>query len=140
MITQLHNNFDLEIASRPDSLNLVERLIESIRDEYKVCENDFGNIIVAVTEAVNNAITHGNNCDPGKKVNIQCSMNPDSTMKFIIADQGNGFNHYDLPDPTAPENLENPSGRGIFLMKNLADQVIFADDGRIVELTFKING
>ncbi|MCB0395284.1 MAG: ATP-binding protein, partial [Flavobacteriales bacterium] len=45
-----------------------------------------------------------------------------------------------VPDPTAPENLEKPTGRGIFLMKNLADEVEFSDDGRKVELTFRLSG
>jgi serine/threonine-protein kinase RsbW len=56
---------------------------------------------------------------------------------FIISDEGTGFDYYNLPDPTAPENLEKETGRGVFLMKELADQVIFSENGRVVEMYFK---
>ncbi len=57
-------------------------------------------------------------------------------VKFEIEDQGTGFDYDNLQDPTAPENLENPGGRGIFLIRHLADEVEFTKDGRKVELTF----
>ena len=60
-------------------------------------------------------------------------------VRFTIEDQGPGFNHDNLPDPTAPENIENPGGRGIFLMKHLADEVSFSQEGRKVELTFYLD-
>jgi serine/threonine-protein kinase RsbW len=91
---------------------------------------------VAVTEAVNNAIIHGNKCNPDKKVKVYYEVDGDRIM-FSVADEGTGFDYYNLPDPTAPENIEKPSGRGVFLMKHLADQVIFADNGKTVEMYFK---
>lgn len=129
----------LEIQSKPDSLSAVERMIEDVRDNYQVSEDTFGNMLVALTEAVTNAMYHGNKSDPEKKVRIQygCVHN---TLTFTIADEGKGFDFYNLPDPTAPENLEKECGRGIFLMKNLADQLIFSDGGRVVELNFKLSG
>jgi serine/threonine-protein kinase RsbW len=60
-------------------------------------------------------------------------------IKFVIKDEGQGFNYQNLPDPTAPENIEKPGGRGIFLMKHLSDEVDFKDAGRIVELSFYVN-
>jgi serine/threonine-protein kinase RsbW len=60
-------------------------------------------------------------------------------IKFIVKDEGRGFNYENLPDPTAPENLEKIGGRGIFLMKHLSDEVQFKEQGRIVELSFYMN-
>lgn len=126
----------LQVVSQPESINIVEKLIEDLREEHNIHEDCFGNILVAVTEAVNNAIQHGNNFDPAKKVNITYEVEGDSLM-FTVQDDGPGFDYYNLPDPTAPENLEKPTGRGIFLMKHLSDQVIFSDNGKTVEMYFK---
>ena len=59
-------------------------------------------------------------------------------LVFIVKDQGPGFDFNTLPDPTAPENLEKMSGRGIFIIKQLSDMVIFSDDGRTMEIHFKL--
>lgn len=126
----------LEINSRPESINIIEKLIDDMRSEHNIHEDAFGNILVAVTEAVNNAIQHGNKYDPNKKVKVTYEME-EETMSFTISDQGSGFDYYNLPDPTAPENIEKPTGRGVFLMKHLADQIIFSDNGKTVELFFK---
>ena len=127
----------LELNSNAESISVVERMIEEVRDSYHVSEDTFGNMLVALTEAVTNAIYHGNKSDPGKKVRIHygCVHN---TLTFTIADEGPGFDFYNLPDPTAPENLVKECGRGIFLMKHLADQLVFSDGGRVVELNFKL--
>ncbi|HNR19696.1 MAG TPA: ATP-binding protein [Bacteroidia bacterium] len=126
----------IEISSRPESINIIEKLIDDMRSEHDIHEDAFGNILVAVTEAVNNAIQHGNKYDPNKKVKVTYEME-EETMSFTISDQGSGFDYYNLPDPTAPENIEKPTGRGVFLMKHLADQIIFSDNGKTVELFFK---
>ena len=126
----------IEITSRPESINVIERLIDDMRSEHNIHEDAYGNILVAVTEAVNNAIQHGNKYDPNKKVKITYELE-EETISFTITDNGSGFDYYNLPDPTAPENIEKPTGRGVFLMKHLADQIIFSENGRMVELYFK---
>jgi serine/threonine-protein kinase RsbW len=128
----------IELDSKPESLSVVERMIEEIRDTHNVSEDTFGNILVAMTEAVTNAIYHGNKSDSSKKVRIQYGF-IQNTLSFTVTDEGPGFDFYHLPDPTAPENLDKECGRGIFLMKHLADQLIFSDGGRVVELHFKLN-
>ena len=129
---------ELKLNSRPESLGEVEKIIDDLRATYDVSEDMFGNMLVAITEAVTNAIYHGNKSDPEKKVSIQYQLK-NNNLSFVIADEGPGFDYYNLPDPTAPENLEKECGRGIFLMKHLTDQLIFADNGRVVELNFKIS-
>jgi serine/threonine-protein kinase RsbW len=126
----------LEIISEPHSINIIEKVIDDMKSEFEIHEDSYGNILVAVTEAVNNAIIHGNKCNPEKKVKVYYEVDGDRIM-FSVADEGIGFDYYNLPDPTAPENIEKPSGRGVFLMKHLADQVIFADNGKTVEMYFK---
>jgi serine/threonine-protein kinase RsbW len=116
----------------------VEALIEDLRNEYHISEDAYGNMLVAVTEAVNNAIFHGNKANPSKKVKVTYSVGNERVC-IMIADEGNGFDFYNLPDPTAPENVDKPNGRGVFLMKHLTDQLIFSEKGRVVELQFKMN-
>lgn len=128
----------LTIPSKAESINTVERLIDDLRTEFDIHEDVYGNMLVAVTEAVNNAIFHGNSSDSAKEVAIDYTLSDDK-ISFTIKDEGPGFDYYNLPDPTAPENLEKPTGRGIFLMKNLADQLIFSEEGKVVELFFNLH-
>ena len=132
------SKIEMELASKSENINEVEKLIDEIRDQFPINEDVYGNMIVAVTEAVTNAIHHGNKSDPQKKVHICCDYSEEK-VSFTISDEGPGFDHYHLPDPTSPENLEKPSGRGIFLMKHLSDQLIFSNHGRTVELCFKLS-
>ncbi len=131
--------YSMQIVSQPESINLVEKLIDEIKSEYSIHEECYGNMLVAVTEAVNNAIQHGNKYDPEKMVHVSYEIEPDQ-IAFTISDEGTGFDYINLPDPTDPENLEKPTGRGVFLMKHLADQIIFSENGKVVELYFKTSG
>ena len=127
----------MELSSQPESLSDIERLIDEVRSKFHVSEDVFGNMLVAVTEAATNAIYHGNKADPKKKIKVSYMLS-DHNLRFTIADEGTGFDYYNLPDPTAPENLEKECGRGIFLMRHLTDQLVFSENGRIVELNFKV--
>jgi serine/threonine-protein kinase RsbW len=129
---------ELELLSQPESLGVVENIIDEVRDHYDVSEDVYGNILVALTEAVTNAIYHGNKSDPSKKISLSYQVK-NNNLRFVVADQGPGFDYFNLPDPTAPENLEKECGRGIFLMKHLTDQLIFSENGRVVELNFKLS-
>jgi serine/threonine-protein kinase RsbW len=81
---------------------------------------------------------HGNKSIKAKKIFV--SFEPhQKDLLFTVEDQGDGFNYDNLPDPTDPDNIDKPSGRGVFLMKHLADQVNFHNNGRKVELVFKIS-
>ena len=129
----------ISVQSSPKSLVKIEEFIDTTCNNYNVGPDVFGNILIAVTEAVNNAIYHGNQSDSSKEVQIHHIF--DSSLKklsFVIVDEGNGFDYNNLPDPTAPENLALIGGRGVFLMKQLADWVIFNDSGNSVELQFKL--
>ena len=127
----------MQLNSQPESLSAVEKIVEDVKNKFNVNEDAYGNMLVALTEAVSNAIYHGNQLNPKKKINLSYQFS-DGSLAFTISDEGTGFDFYNLPDPTAPENLEKECGRGIFLMKHLSDQVIFSENGRVVELYFKI--
>jgi serine/threonine-protein kinase RsbW len=128
----------IEIASSLNNITEVESLIDKVCEDLSLNEDYYGNILIAVTEAVNNAITHGNNSDESKKVSVNVDKEG-TNLVFAITDVGGGFDFENLPDPTAPENLEKPDGRGIFLMKNLSDEVSFDLNGSKVSITFVVN-
>ncbi len=132
----LTENQKLSINSKSENIILVEKLIEDVCEVFGIPEDHYGNILVAVTEAVNNAIYHGNKANPTKKIEIQFKSKKDH-ISFSIKDQGEGFEFDRLPDPTDPTNLEKPNGRGVFLMKKLAEKVEFEDKGSKVILEFK---
>jgi serine/threonine-protein kinase RsbW len=128
----------LKIESSAENLRLVERLIEDVCDIYNVSEDNYGNILIAVTEAVNNAIYHGNKGNPTKSVHIGFE-NKDKRLTFSIVDEGQGFDFNNLPDPTDPTHIDKVNGRGVFLMKHLADKVEFSGNGTEVLLSFNCN-
>lgn len=127
---------DLSISSEIGNLRAVEKAIDELSLELDLSDEIYGNMLVATMEATNNAIIHGNGSDPDKKVEIAIEIGK-AEIKIHIEDQGQGFDHYNIPDPTRPENLEKINGRGIFLMERLSDEVLYLADGRIVELKFK---
>tara|TARA_B100001758_G_C18261022_1_gene531028 strand:- start:261 stop:704 length:444 start_codon:yes stop_codon:yes gene_type:complete len=127
----------LSFPSKAENLNQVEELINDLCKKFEVNEDYYGNILIALTEAVNNAIHHGNKSNPNKEVNIK--FNTDGQLlKFTIKDDGPGFDFENLPDPTDPKNIEKPHGRGVFLMRNLADDIEFNDDGSTVVMHFNL--
>ena len=127
----------LRIPSLPDNIRIVESFIDNARDKFSFDDDIYGNIMIAVTESVNNAIIHGNKRDKEKNVDLALEV-ADNNIRFTIRDEGEGFDYDHLPDPTAPENLLKVGGRGIFLIQNLADEVAFEDDGRTIRLTFYV--
>jgi serine/threonine-protein kinase RsbW len=133
----LSENQKIRISSKAENIILVERMIEDVCDLFNINEDHYGNILVAVTEAVNNSIHHGNHADPQKNIDISLRTFTDH-VSFVVKDEGPGFDYSNLPDPTNPENIEKPHGRGVFLMRNLADKVSFEDNGSKVILDFKI--
>jgi len=132
------DSIKVHFPSLDENIRIVESFIDNAKEKFNLDDDIYGNIMVAVTESVNNAIRHGNKNDKKKNVYLSLSLNED-LIRFIIKDEGSGFDYHNLPDPTAPENIDKPSGRGIFLMKHLSDEVNFKQEGSEVELCFYIN-
>jgi serine/threonine-protein kinase RsbW len=132
------NTISIQVPSIIENIRIIESFIDNAKEKYHLDDDMYGNIMIAVTEAVNNAIKHGNSGDQSKNVSLSLNLK-DSLLKFIIKDEGRGFDFQNLPDPTEPENLQKIGGRGIFLMKHLSDEVEFKEEGRVVELSFYMN-
>ncbi len=133
------NTHSITFKSLPENLSLVEEYIEKVCNDLEVGSDVFGNILVSVTEAVNNAILHGNQSDITKDVELEYLYNEDMhKLSFMVKDEGIGFDYNKLPDPTSPENVTMIGGRGVFLIKQLADWVVFSNDGSKIELQFKL--
>lgn len=132
------NTISIQIPSIIENIRMIESFIDNAKERFHLDEDLYGNIMIAVTEAVNNAIKHGNGGNSSKNVFLSLTLN-ENLLRFVVKDEGSGFDHNELPDPTAPENLEKPGGRGIFLMKHLSDEVEFRENGKTVELSFYMN-
>jgi serine/threonine-protein kinase RsbW len=130
-------NKKLVIQSKIENVSLVENLIDEVAIELSIISDMYGNVLISTIEAVTNAIVHGNNNDPEKKVTIEV-VKDDKKLTIIVEDEGNGFDLNMVPDPTKPDYIEKPDGRGIFLMKNLTDDVEFEKNGAIVKLIFNM--
>jgi len=102
----------------------VEPFVGSIESLRLLDEQRYYNMLVALTEAVNNAIIHGNGADPSKVVELQVQTSATEVI-FLVIDSGSGFNPDDVPDPRQPDLLLLDGGRGVFLIKHLADVVEF---------------
>jgi serine/threonine-protein kinase RsbW len=130
--------YTLQLASKIDSITLLENFIDELGAKYDFSDEVYANVLTCLSEALINAILHGNAQNPEKKVYINLEVIENKRLVFTVTDEGNGFDFNNIPDPTAPENLENLSGRGIYIIKKLADQCIFNSKGNELELHFKI--
>ncbi len=129
----------IKFKSKPTNLALVEKFIDDLKSEFNIGDDAYGNILISLTEAANNAIIHGNKSDESKEVEVIYGLDDrGKNLTVIMKDEGPGFDYNHLPDPTEEENLEKTSGRGVFLIMQLADMVVFSDNGATVEMQFKI--
>ncbi|MGC9470421.1 MAG: ATP-binding protein [Bacteroidales bacterium] len=127
----------INISSIPSNLRLVEMMVDEISNEQDFNSDMYGKILIATVEAVNNAIIHGNRSNPDKFVEVEFKMN-NGELEIIVEDEGEGFDYESIPDPTAPENIENIHGRGVFLIRQLSDEVVFNKKGKQIVMVFKI--
>ncbi|GAB2474191.1 ATP-binding protein [Algoriphagus taiwanensis] len=125
----------ISIPSLIENIKIIESFIDNAKESFEINDDIYGNIMISVTECISNAIIHGNGGDKNKLVNLELKMEDDQ-LKFIIQDEGQGFDLSELPDPTSPENLEKPGGRGIFLIRHLSDEVKFEEGGKKTILSF----
>lgn len=120
-------------------LSEIESIIIQIQKQFPIEKDKFHNILVATTEAIINAIQHGNKNNPDKKVKLTITANKKAIL-VIVEDEGEGFDPSKLEDPRTPENILKERGRGIFIIKQLADSttITTSKSGTTVKMTFKI--
>ena len=127
----------IKLSSSPTSITVLEEYLQDLLLENQLCASKFPDILISLTEAVNNAIIHGNKSDASKEVQVNCKHSK-TGISFSIIDQGNGFDPQTIPDPTSPEKIECCGGRGVFIINALADKVAYKNNGSTVEIYFNL--
>ncbi|MFT5616975.1 MAG: serine/threonine-protein kinase RsbW [Arenicella sp.] len=133
----MNNQLSLKIPSLLENIRIIESFIDKAKEDFAINDDIYGNILIAVTEAVNNAIIHGNGSDKAKDVHLALKISANNVL-FTVEDEGDGFDQNELSDPTDPSALTSEGGRGIYLIKHLADEVKFDKDGTRIKMTFYI--
>jgi serine/threonine-protein kinase RsbW len=134
-----HLPLEITIASDPAEARRVQEEIERALHGVRFSDHEIFAIRLALEEALVNAIKHGNQLDRTKSVRVAYHVTPDR-FEVQITDEGPGFDPVDVPDPTAPENLERPCGRGLLLMRHYMTEVAYHDRGRAVRMAKVRNG
>ncbi len=135
-MSAIHSN--LTLLSDPNNVDKVEPFVNSVASRYNLSPDTHGNILVSLTEAVTNAILHGNQADTNKSVSISLRRQDDA-LAISVSDEGPGFDPNYVPDPTGLDCLEKCGGRGLFLMRHLSDGCSFKRGGSTVEMRFKLD-
>ncbi|SHM31327.1 serine/threonine-protein kinase RsbW [Cyclobacterium lianum] len=128
----------ISIPSIIENITIIESFIDNAKEKFHISDDIYGNIMISVTECVSNAIIHGNKEDKRKSVRLEVRF-LDDQLKFIVEDEGEGYDYQHLNDPTSPENLEKSGGRGVFIMRHLCDEIHFDNEGAKITLTFYMN-
>jgi serine/threonine-protein kinase RsbW len=132
------NEQKLVLESKLKSVTSLDAILIKLKQEFNITERHYNDIWVVLNEAVSNAIIHGNRFSNDKMVRISYDLKEKHYLSFIIKDEGNGFDPDKIPDPTSPERLNHPNGRGVYIMKRLADKVIYTNNGTEVEVRFDL--
>jgi len=133
-------NRDL-VLELPTDIGSIEGAVEYVMQRCRGCEREARklhfNFRVGLTEALSNAMLYGNSHDPSKRVLVEVALQA-GRLEARITDQGQGFDPTAVPDPTSPENLTKPCGRGLFLMRQLLDEVSYNAQGNQVTLVLRL--
>lgn len=135
----MSNELVLEL---PTDIRSIEHAVEYVMQRCRSCDEHARrlrlNFRVGLTEALSNAMAYGNGHDPAKRVLVEVTLS-EGRIEARVTDQGRGFNPSAVPDPTCPENLTKCGGRGLFLMRQLLDEVTFNDRGNQVRLVLRLD-
>jgi serine/threonine-protein kinase RsbW len=129
----LKERITIKIPSDVTYLDEVLSYLNRRMVELGIIEPGDTSVLIALDEAIANAIKHGNKSDPRKAVRITAELSADGA-RFTVKDEGVGFAHQSVPDPTDPSRLLEPSGRGLFLMSHMMDEIRFNDRGNEVSM------
>lgn len=124
-----------EFYSSRDELGALPGLLEQVRQVCPIGDTQFFNLMVALSEALNNAIIHGNRSDPALRVrySVECL---DDVIRCVVEDEGEGFDPDAVADPLSPENLTREGGRGMFLIQALMRDVRIENTGHGMRVEF----
>lgn len=129
------------VLELPNDVRAIERAVDHVVRHCASCEARSRrlrlNFRVSLTEALSNAMLYGNGGHPDKRVRVEVTVGS-RRITARISDEGTGFDPEAVPDPTRPENITNPGGRGLFLMRKLMDEVHYNDRGNCVTLVLRL--
>lgn len=128
----------LRLNSNLRCVSQVEDYVEKLVNKHKLSPDKRGNILISLTEAVTNAIRHGNENDESKTVELEI-QEQENGLAVRVSDEGDGFDYGNLPDPTSPDHIMECGGRGVYLMRALSDELSFRNNGSTVEMRFKLD-
>src|SRR5688572_10534129 len=130
------------VMELPNDVRAIEHAVEYVLQRCGPCQGSERkirlNFRVSLTEALSNAMLNGNKEDPGKRVRLEVTLGP-AEIRVRVTDEGRGFDPDEIPDPTSPPNLLKPGGRGLFLMRQLMDEVHFNERGNSVTLVLRLD-
>lgn len=130
--------FSFEIPSTSQKVEWAREHIVERAKKSGFSNDDVAHVKLVLTEALANALHHGNGDDPAKRIMIESEITEDF-IEVAVQDEGQGFDPAGVPDPTLPENLEKPSGRGLLLMRTFMDEVAFNEKGNRVTMRLEKN-
>jgi len=137
MQSDAKNKTTLELCSSRDNIAQVSALLSEALEKLNLPGETMFDLKLAATEAVVNAVEHGNKYDERKMIHVSCEARNGAVI-ISVRDEGDGFDPAGVPDPTLPENILKEHGRGIFLMRNLCDDVRYNAKGNEVTIVKKI--
>jgi len=130
------------VLELPTDIQSIDGAVEFVMSRCSGCADEARklnlNFRVGLTEALSNAMLYGNAHDPSKSVTLQVTVSG-GRLRATVRDHGSGFDPASIPDPTRPENLDRPCGRGLFLMRQLLDEVCYNDRGNEVTLVLRLD-
>jgi serine/threonine-protein kinase RsbW len=132
--------FEMVCQSNPKEIGCIEQFLQQVNKKLNMDDGTMYRLLVSCTEAVNNAIIHGNKSDPNKSVTVRCIVEKQS-LTIRVKDEGRGFDPGKLQDPREKKNLMKESGRGVFLIRSLMDSITVKrlKSGSVVEMKVKLH-
>ena len=134
----MNQTFKKIVPSDPDLIPAIDEFILSKINCLNLDEDILNDLSLSVSEAIANAMVHGNKLDPNKDVIVSIIISDDELV-VSIKDEGEGFDPDTVPDPTMPENIMRDSGRGIHIMRSFIDKIEYNFSSEGTELKLIIN-
>ena len=135
---ELHQCLASHVAAISPFVEQLMQFIRLLMRRSGMAKNTEGEIEIAISEALANAVIHGNHENAEKSVDVVCRCSLDGEVLIIVRDQGAGFESSAVPDPTEPERLFLTSGRGLHLMRSMMDEVSFEENGTVVRMRKRV--
>ena len=132
-MTSLERTFSLKVPSATENLALIREFVANVGSQAGLGDDDVAKLELAVDEACANVIEHAHGHDSNKEVTVRATFDA-ATLRIEVVDEGEGFDPTAVPNPLEGDNVLKGSGRGVFLINQLMDEVEYADSGRQVQM------